>query len=231
MVPIKRLNHGQRLNANLFDETSSLSSETWRIFRIMSEFVDGFESLYHVDNAIAIFGSARLKPEDPMYQAGTEIGRGLGELGFPIITGGGPGIMEAASKGGHESPSESIGLNIDLPHEQHANPYLDTCIDFRYFFVRKVMFVKFAAGFVMMPGGFGTIDETFEVLTLVQTKKIEKVPIVFYGAEFWSPLLEWIQSRMLGAGMIDEKDLKLFRLFDRPAEVIDYFKEYYHLHD
>jgi uncharacterized protein (TIGR00730 family) len=231
MNPTRKIQHGAKLNDNLFNKDEKMSSQTWRIFRIMSEFVDGFESLWHINNAIAIFGSARLKEEDQAYKDASSIACGLGHLGFDIITGGGPGVMEAANKGGFESPAESIGLNIDLQHEQHANPYLDTSLDFRYFFVRKVMFVKFASGFVMMPGGFGTLDEMFEVLTLVQTRKIERVPIVLYDSSFWKPLLGWIEDQLLGQGLISEKDLKLFKLIDDPEEVVAYFRDYYHILD
>lgn len=215
--------HTEKLNANLF--TDNRGNETWRIFRIMSEFVDGFESLWHIDKAVTVFGSARIQPEHELYREATEITRGLGELGYSIITGGGPGIMEAASKGGFESPSESIGVNIELPHEQHANPYLDRVVDFRYFFVRKVMFVKFSSGFVMMPGGFGTLDELFEVLTLIQTRKIEPVPVVFYGRKFWEPLLEWMRTQMLGNRLISPEDMSLFQVCDRPEEVIEHFRQ------
>lgn len=214
--------HTEKLNANLFQDNRG--NETWRIFRIMSEFVDGFESLWHIERAVTVFGSARIQPEHELYRDATEITRGLGELGFSIITGGGPGIMEAASKGGFESPSESIGINIELPHEQHANPYLDTVVDFRYFFVRKVMFVKFSSGFVMMPGGFGTLDEAFEVLTLIQTHKIEGVPVVFYGRRFWSPLIQWMKDQLLENRLISPEDLDLFQLCDRPSEVVEYFR-------
>jgi uncharacterized protein (TIGR00730 family) len=229
MNPTRKIQHGAQLNSNLFDKDSTVSQETWRIFRIMSEFVDGFESLWHVNHAIAVFGSARVSPDDATYQDSTAIARGLGNLGFDIITGGGPGVMEGANKGGFESEAESIGLNIDLPHEQHANPYLDTELDFRYFFVRKVMFTKFSSGFVMMPGGFGTLDEMFEVITLIQTRKIERVPIVLYGKSFWEPLLLWIENQLLEQALIDEKDLKLFVLLDSPDEVVSYFREYYHI--
>jgi uncharacterized protein (TIGR00730 family) len=229
MNPTRKLQHGAQLNSNLFDKNSTVSQETWRIFRIMSEFVDGFESLWHVNHAIAVFGSARVKPDHPAYKDATTIASGLGTLGFDIITGGGPGVMEGANKGGFESRAESIGLNIDLPHEQHANPYLDTELDFRYFFVRKVMFTKFSSGFVMMPGGFGTLDEMFEIITLIQTRKIERVPIVLYNSSFWTPLLDWINNQLLSQGLIDEKDLNLFVLLDSPADVVDYFKEYYHI--
>jgi len=231
MNPTRQLNHGARLNANLFDKQKDASHETWRIFRIMSEFVDGFESLWHVENAIAIFGSARVGEDDKTFRDAQSIACGLGHLGFDIITGGGPGVMEAANRGGFESPSESIGLNIDLPHEQHANPYLDTALDFRYFFVRKVMFVKFARGFVMMPGGFGTMDEAFEVLTLVQTRKIERVPVVLYDSDFWRPLLDWMADRLVARGMIDAKDLKLFTLLDDPEAVVAHFRDYFHILD
>ncbi len=217
--------HTEKLNSPLFH--GRRSNETWRIFRIMSEFVDGFESLWHVERAIAVFGSARTKPENEHYKAATEIGRALGELGFSLITGGGPGIMEAASKGSYESPAESIGVNIELPHEQHANPFLDTVVDFRYFFVRKVMFVKFSAGFVMMPGGFGTLDELFEVLTLIQTQKIEAVPVVFYDSSFWSPLVDWMRSRLLKQGLISENDLDLFSVCDEVDEVVEVFRKRY----
>ncbi len=225
----KKLNHGMRLNANLFERSASMSNETWRIFRIMSEFVDGFESLWHVRHAIAMFGSARATPDDEIYQSASAIACGLGHLGFSVITGGGPGVMQAANKGSFESPAESIGLNIDLPHEQESNPFLDTGLDFRYFFVRKVMFVKFSAGFVMMPGGYGTLDELFEVLTLIQTKKIERVPIVFYNSEFWKGLVHWLKGELLAQELVDEKDLKIFKILDTPSEVVEYFQEYYHL--
>jgi uncharacterized protein (TIGR00730 family) len=227
----KKMARGTQWNANLFESSPSKNNETWRIFRIMSEFVDGFESLWHVKNAIAIYGSARANEEDEFYKDATAIGCGLGHLGFSIITGGGPGIMQAANKGGYESPSESIGLNIELPHEQSSNPYIDTELDFRYFFVRKVMFVKFSSGFVMMPGGFGTLDEMFEVLTLIQTRKIQRVPIVFYGKEFWSPLVDWMRNQLTKQGMIDVKDLDLFKVLDTPEETVNYFRDYYHIID
>lgn len=231
MNPTQKIQHGTKLNANLFNGSESLTSQTWRIFRIMSEFVDGFESLWHVNNAIAIFGSARLNEEDETYREAVAIASGLGHLGFDIITGGGPGVMEAANKGGFESPAESIGLNIDLPHEQFANKFLDTSLDFRYFFVRKVMFTKFSSGFVMMPGGFGTLDEMFEVLTLIQTRKIERVPIVLYDASFWSPLLGWMQDQLVGQGLISEKDMDIFKVLDDPEEVVAHFRDYYHILD
>jgi uncharacterized protein (TIGR00730 family) len=231
MNPPKTLSHGTQWNANLFESSPSMNKETWRIFRIMSEFVDGFESLWHVQNAIAVFGSARAAEDDPGFLDASAIACGLGHLGFSIITGGGPGIMQAANKGGFESPAESIGLNIDLPHEQNANPYLDTDLDFRYFFVRKVMFVKFSAGFVMMPGGFGTLDEMFEVLTLIQTRKIQRVPVVFYNSDFWGPLVDWMREKALKEGMIDEKDLSLFKVLDTPEDTVNYFRDYYHIID
>ncbi|NOR52060.1 MAG: TIGR00730 family Rossman fold protein [Gammaproteobacteria bacterium] len=197
------------------------ADESWRIFRIMSEFTEGFDSLSGVDFAVSIFGSARTKESDPYYQAARDVGSNLSEAGFTIISGGGPGIMEAANRGAQESDGCSVGLNIELPFEQIPNPYQDIELDFRYFFVRKVMFVKYSMGYVCMPGGFGTLDEFFEALTLVQTEKIYKMPIILYGSEFWNGLMDWLRSTLLKQGTISESDFDLVTITDEPDEVTE----------
>lgn len=202
-------------------------NDTWRVFRILSEFVDGFEELGSIQRAVTIFGSARTRPEDQEYRDAISVARLLGDDGYAVLTGGGPGIMEAANKGAYESPSPSIGVNIRLPHEQEANPYQDISVDFRYFFVRKVMFVKYALGFVLMPGGFGTLDEFFETITLVQTRKIQTVPIILYGRDFWQGLVEWMQQVLVSQGMISSEDLSLFRIVNTPDEVRDAIRQWY----
>jgi hypothetical protein len=210
--------------------TESEAHSSWQIFKIMAEFVDGFETLNKIGPCISIFGSARTKPGSPYYELAVQTARRLAEDGFGIITGGGPGIMEAANKGAQLAGGKSVGLNIELPFEQKSNPYIDSDkgMNFDYFFVRKVMFTKYAQAFVMFPGGFGTMDEMFEVATLIQTHKIERTPMVLVGKAYWSGLLEWIRTHMLEAeNNIKAEDLDLFVLFDTPEEVAGYMVSYY----
>lgn len=202
----------------------------WTMFKVMAEFVDGFEKLNHIDPCISIFGSARTAVDHPYYIKAVEIARRLTEEGFGIITGGGPGIMEAGNKGASLYGGLSVGLNINLPHEQNHNQFidLDKSINHRYFFVRKVMFVKYAQGFVVLPGGFGTLDELFEVLTLIQTKKITRVPVILVGSSYWNGLRNWIEETMLGMERnINPDDLRLFHITDEPDEVVRIINEFY----
>jgi len=196
------------------------STDPWRVLRILGEFVEGFEELADVGPAVAIFGSARVGEEDPWYQAARETARLLGESGFTIVTGGGPGIMEAGNRGARDAGALSIGLNIELPHEQHSNPYIDLGIDFRYFFVRKTMFVKYSSAFVVFPGGFGTLDELFESLTLIQTGKIEHFRVVLLCRAYWQPLLDWLRNGVAAEGKIGLEDLDLLDITDDPAEAV-----------
>ena len=196
-------------------------TDPWRVFRIMGEFVEGFDELATLSRGIAIFGSARTRPDDPDYQAAQETGALLAAQGFAVITGGGPGIMEAANRGAFEAGGLSIGCNIELPFEQRANPYQTLSLTFKYFFVRKMMFVKYSLAFVIFPGGFGTFDELFEALTLIQTKKIRNFPIVLFGSHYWSGLLDWLRAVVLPEGKISEHDLDIFHITDSPAEVVE----------
>ncbi len=206
-------------------------TDPWRVLRITSEFVEGFDALSHIPPSVAIFGSARVKPDDPAYIAAVETARLLAKSGFGIITGGGPGIMEAANKGAQEGENTSIGCNIELPFEQRPNPYLDISLDFRYFFVRKTMFVKYAEAFIIFPGGFGTMDELFEALTLIQTKKVSHFPVILYDSHYWAGLLNWIRDTMLITEKIGPEDAGLLRLSDDPQEicrlVIEAYQESY----
>ena len=195
-------------------------TDTWRVFRIMGEFVTGFDELATLTRGISIFGSARTHLDDPDYAAAQETAALLARAGFAVITGGGPGIMEAANRGAFEAGGQSIGCNIELPFEQSSNPYLTRGLKFKYFFVRKMMFVKYSLGFVIFPGGFGTFDELFEALTLIQTKKIRDFPIVLFGSSYWSGLLNWIRDVVLVDGKIGDHDLKLFHVTDSPEEVV-----------
>ena len=206
--------------------------DLWRVFRIMGEFVDGFEKLSEIGPCVSVFGSARTKPGERCYEMGVTVSRKLVERGFGIITGGGPGVMEAANKGAAEAGGMSVGLNIDLPHEQHANPYIDKehLLNFNFFFVRKVMLTKYAQGFVVLPGGFGTMDELFEALTLIQTRKSTQFPVVLMGTSFWGGLIDWIKESMLERGNIAEKDLQLFRVTDDPDEAADLIATFYQKH-
>jgi uncharacterized protein (TIGR00730 family) len=193
-------------------------TDPWRVLRIMGEFIEGFDTLSSIDRGVTIFGSARISPEDPMYKAAEEVARILSEAGFAIITGAGPGIMEAANKGAHMGGGRSIGCNIELPFEQGANPYVDTLINFRYFFVRKTMFIKYSLAFIIFPGGFGTLDELFEAITLIQTGKIYQFPVILFGRHYWAGLLRWLQARALAERKISPGDIDLMVLTDDPAE-------------
>ena len=205
------------------------TNDSWALFKIMGEFVNGFEKMSQIGPCVSIFGSARTKPDHPDYALATEIAKKLVQNGFGVISGGGPGIMEAANKGAFEMKGTSVGLNIELPFEQHDNPWIDKDknLEFDYFFVRKVMFVKYSQGFIVMPGGFGTLDELFEAITLIQTKKIGRFPIVLVGSSFWSGLLDWIKKTLLAEGNISESDLKLFRIVDTADEAIEHLNKFY----
>jgi uncharacterized protein (TIGR00730 family) len=196
-----------------------IHTDPWRVFRIMGEFVEGFDALANLGPAVTIFGSARVKPDHEQYAVARETARLLGEASFTIITGGGPGIMEAANAGARDAGAMSVGCNIELPFEQHVNPYVDVAINFRYFFVRKTMFVKYAEAFVIFPGGFGTLDELFEALTLIQTDKVRDFPVILYGTAYWQGLLDWIKGTLLAEGKISPEDLKLMIVTDSPEEV------------
>jgi len=204
--------------------------ESWRMFRIIGELVEGFDELSGVEPAVTIYGSARLKPDDELFARTEEIARRLGELGFSIISGGGPGVMEAANKGALEAGVASIGLNIDLPEEQICNPYTTKTITFHHFFVRKVMLVKYATAFVMMPGGLGTLDELSEVLTLMQTGKIEPFPVVLFDSKYWKGFLDWLHNQTLARGFVSEDDFDLLRICDTPDEVVDTVQQWYIKH-
>lgn len=196
----------------------------WQIFRMMAEFVEGFEAMSKVGRAVSIFGSARTKPDDLYYRAAEQTARRLAKTKFAVITGGGPGIMEAANKGAHEAGGQSIGLNISLPHEQESNRYVNISLDFHYFYARKVMFVKYASAFICFPGGFGTLDEMFETLTLIQTLKIDPFPVILFGTEYWTGLVEWMRHR-LAPHFIDPEDVDIFRIVDRPQDAVAIVKE------
>ena len=208
-----------------------LHTDTWRVFRIMGEFVQGFEDLAHVTNGVAVFGSARTPPDDPEYRAAQETGALLARAGYAVITGGGPGIMEAANRGAFEAGGASVGCNIELPHEQKSNDYLTLSLKFRYFFVRKMMFVKYSDAFIIFPGGFGTLDELFEALTLIQTRKIHNFPVVLFGTRYWKPMLDWLRGPMLKEGKIVEEDFRRLHVTDSPAEVIEIIKTYEASHE
>ena len=201
-------------------DTKWADADPWRVLRIQAEFVEGFGTLADLGPAISVFGSARTPRKHPYYKAAVEIGRRLAEAGYATITGGGPGIMEAANRGAFQAGATSVGLGIELPFEQGINKYVSLGINFRYFFARKVMFLKYSQGFIVMPGGFGTFDELFEAATLVQTRKVRSFPIVLYGAEYWSGLLDWLREAMLGNGYIAEGDLGLLQLADDPEEAV-----------
>jgi uncharacterized protein (TIGR00730 family) len=194
-------------------------NESWRIFRIMSEFVEGFEVMAPVGKAVSIFGSARTRPDDPHYIAAEQTAHLLVKEDFAVITGGGPGIMEAANKGAFDAGGTSVGCNITLPQEQEANKYQTISLDFHYFYARKVMFTKYASAFIAFPGGYGTLDETFENLTLIQTLKIEPFPIILYGSQYWGGLVDWLQ-RTLSPGFVDAEDLQIFRIADTPEQAV-----------
>lgn len=196
------------------------SGESWRLFKIMGEFVEGIDSLHHLGPAVSIFGSARTRPDHPYYKKAHDLAALFAKNGYAVITGGGPGMMEAANKGAVSEDADSVGLNILLPFEKDPNPYVTTRIDFNYFFVRKVMFLKYAQAFIIMPGGFGTLDELFETLTLIQTRRIKKMPIILVGTAFWTGLVDWIKDRFLSDEMISVEDLDLFHLLDEPEQIV-----------
>jgi uncharacterized protein (TIGR00730 family) len=206
-----------------------VTKDSWMVFKVMAEFVDGYEKMSKIGPCVSIFGSARFSEDHKYYKMATEIAEKITKLGFGVITGGGPGIMEAGNRGAHEGGGKSIGLNIELPFEQHFNPYIDKgySMDYDYFFVRKVMFVKYSQGFIVLPGGFGTLDELTEALTLIQTKKIGRFPIVLVGSEFWSGLLDWFRDTLLKNGTIGEDSFGLFRVVDTADEAVDHIKAFY----
>lgn len=210
-----------------WDET--ITKDSWMVFKIMSEFVDGYERLAKIGPCVSIFGSARLSEDDHYYKLAVDIAQKITEIGFGVITGGGPGIMEAGNKGARQGGGKSIGLNIELPFEQHFNPYIDKgfSMDFDYFFVRKVMFIKYSQGFIVMPGGFGTLDELSEAITLIQTNKIGRFPIVLVGSQFWSGLLDWFKNTLLANGLISEEDLNLYRIVDTAEDAVAHIKAFY----
>ncbi|MEW6677642.1 MAG: TIGR00730 family Rossman fold protein [Pseudomonadota bacterium] len=217
---------------HLFDPGGSQEAllsarESWRMFEIMAEFVEATERLAPIRPAVSIFGSARTGPETPYYMLTEQIARKLSDAGFAVISGGGPGVMEAANKGAFFGKSPSVGLNIQLPHEQHANPYQDISQTFRHFFARKVMFVKFASAYVVMPGGFGTMDELMEALTLIQTGKTRRIPIILVKSSFWNGLVAWFRDRLVEEGMINPEDMDLIQVIDEPAEVVEAIFRHY----
>jgi len=206
---------------------SMLTKESWKIFQIMAEFVEGFERLAQIKPSVSIFGSARTPVDHPYYKLTEEIARALSDAGFSVVSGGGPGIMEAANKGAYEGKSPSIGLNIQLPHEQSGNGFQDISLSFRHFFSRKVMFVKYAAAYVVMPGGFGTLDELAEILTLVQTAKTRRIPIILVVEDYWKGLLNWFEQTLIPEKTIDESDMELMQIIDTPKEIVEaIFKHY-----
>ncbi len=204
-----------------------LNKESWKVFQIMAEFVEGFEQLATISPSVSIFGSARTKSEHPYYQLTEELAYKLSESGFSIVSGGGPGIMEAANKGAYRGKSKSIGLNIRLPHEQKGNNYQDISLEYRHFFSRKVMFVKYASAYVVMPGGFGTLDELAEVLTLIQTGKSRRFPIILMVSKFWTPLIDWFKQTLVEEGTISASDMDLFQIIDNPDEVVEAIFSFY----
>jgi uncharacterized protein (TIGR00730 family) len=205
---------------------NTVVGDSWRMFRIMSEFVDGFDAMSAVDlPAVTIYGSARTSKEHPYYKLTEKIAGELARAGYAVITGGGPGIMEAANKGAMEAGGISIGLNISLPHEQAPNPYSNFPLHFKYFFVRKVMFMKYSLGFICMPGGFGSLDELFESMTLIQTQRIKPFPIILVGSDFWAGLVDWMRNKLLAEGNINKEDILLFKVIDDAEEVVDFIKK------
>jgi len=210
-------------------DDSALSRESWKIFQIMAEFVEGFERLARISPSVSIFGSARFAPDHPYYKLTEDIARALSDAGFSVVSGGGPGIMEAANKGAYAGKSPSVGLNIQLPHEQVGNPYQDIRLTFRHFFSRKVMFVKYAAAYVVMPGGFGTLDELAEILTLVQTGKTRRIPIILVHSPFWNGLIDWFRATLVAEKTISPEDMDLFQVLDHPQDVVNaIFSHYEH---
>jgi uncharacterized protein (TIGR00730 family) len=221
MRPRRRTEDEQLLERQ---DAAFIHTDPWRVMRISSEVVEGFERLADVGLAVSIFGSARVQPDHPTYEAARETGRLFAQSGFAVITGGGPGLMEAANMGAREGGGLSIGCNIELPHEQHGNAYTDIAIRFRYFFVRKLMFVKYSEAFVIFPGGFGTLDELFEAVTLVQTRKIKRFPVILYDSIYWAGLLDWIRARLLEEKMVSEEDPDMLMVADSPRQIVEQVK-------
>lgn len=208
---------------NKYSLDNTIVGDSWRMFRIMAEFADGFDSMSTINTpAVTIYGSARTAKDDPYYKLAEKVASDLVKAGYGIITGGGPGIMEAANKGAHEADGLSIGLKISLPHEQDGNPYINFPLNFKYFFVRKVMLMKYSMGFICMPGGFGSLDELFESLTLIQTKRIRPFPVVLVGSEYWGGLVQWIEDKLLSSGNIDSQDIALLKVLDSAEEIVEY---------
>jgi uncharacterized protein (TIGR00730 family) len=216
----------EKLLAGTHERPAFLDSDPWRALRILSEFVEGFEAMAGLGPAVTVFGSARTREDAPEYETARRIGAALAKAGFAVITGGGPGAMEAANRGAHEAGGLSVGCNIELPHEQHVNPYVDLSVEFHYFFARKTMFVKYSDAFVIMPGGFGTLDELFESLTLIQTGKVRNFPVVLLGHAYWDGLLAWMRDVQLPAGAIGEADLELLRVTDDVDEAVSMIAAY-----
>ncbi len=221
VLPAGARTSDESLLENRFSEPEFLHTDAWRLFRILAEFTEGFQTLAGLPSAVSIFGSARTKPEDSFYNSAQEVARRLGEAGFAIITGGGPGVMEAANQGAKKAGVISVGLNIELPFEQGLNPYVTVPMTFRYFFVRKTMFVKYAEAFVIFPGGFGTLDEMFEALTLIQTGKLRHFPVVLFGSSYWRGLLDWLHDTMLAGGKLSPRDLDIITVTDSVDEVVE----------
>ncbi len=214
------------------DKATALKArESWHMFTIMAEFIESTERLSALGPAVTIFGSARIKPDNPYYQACVDVAKRLSDEGFAVISGGGPGIMEAANRGAYEGNSASVGLNIELPHEQKTNPWQNISLNFRHFFARKVAFVKYADAYIIFPGGFGTLDELMEVLTLMQTGKTKRIPVILVGSHFWQGFLDWIKIQMAEKGLIEDKDLNLVQLIDEPANIVDAIFAFYEAHD
>ena len=203
--------------------------ESWRMFRIMGEFIEGFDTLAGLEPAVTVYGSARVTPDDPLFKLGEDLGRRLALAGYAVVTGGGPGLMEAVNKGAFEAGGVSVGLTIALPKEQPSNQYHTVAVDFHHFFVRKVMLVKYATAFVLMPGGFGTLDELFETITLIHTRKIRPFPVLLIGKEFWAGLLGWLSSQVRASGYIDPGDLDFLEVMDDPAEIVERIDQWRHL--
>jgi hypothetical protein len=223
---MSRINNGRIIREPKYVLDNTVVGDSWRMFRIMSEFVEGFDAMSAIDvPAVTIYGSARIAVHHEQYLLAEKIAAGLAKAGYCVVTGGGPGIMEAANKGASEAGGLSVGLNIDLPHEQEPNAYANFPLNFKYFFVRKVMFMKYSTGFVCMPGGFGSLDELFEALTLIQTQRIKPFPIVLVGNDFWAGLVDWIKDKLVGSGNINSDDMLLFKVLDDADEVVSYLKK------
>lgn len=217
--------------ADIERATAKKARESWHMLTIMAEFIEATERLSEVRPAVSIFGSARIKPDNPYYELAVDIARRLSDAGLAVISGGGPGIMEAANKGAFEGKSVSVGLNIELPHEQTSNIWQNISINFRHFFARKVAFVKYADAYVVLPGGFGTLDELTEVLTLIQTRKSRRIPVILVGTTYWRGLLDWFQNRLVKDGMIDQEDMGIVQLIDEPANIVDAIFAFYEARD